>query len=90
MKLIFRNHALKRMFKRGIDIEDIRHVVETGAVILNYPEDQPYPSYLLLGWKDNNPFHVVCANNELNEIIIITAYNPNPLIWNEDFTRKVI
>lgn len=90
MKLIFRNHALKRMFERNIDIEDVKHIIETGKIIHDYPEDQPYPSYLLLGWKNNMPLHVVCANNESNEIIIITAYSPNPNIWNKDFTRKIL
>lgn len=79
MKLIFRNHALKPMFERGIEIEDVKHIVETGKIIHDYPEDQPYPSYLLLGWRNNKPLHVVCANNELNEVIIITVYNPDPL-----------
>jgi hypothetical protein len=90
MKLIFRNHALKRMFERSIEIEDVKQIIETGKIIHDYPEDQPYPSYLLLGWKNNMPFHVVCADNELNETIIITAYNPDPFIWNKDFTRKIL
>jgi hypothetical protein len=88
MNLIFRNHALKRMFERDIDIEDIKHVIETGKFIVDYPEDQPYPSCLLLGWKENKPLHIVYAKSELDEIIIITAYYPDPLIWNADFTRK--
>jgi hypothetical protein len=90
MKLIFRNHALKRMFERRIEIEDVKLVIETGKIIQDYPEDQPYPSYILLGWINNRPLHVVCAKNELNETIIITAYNPNPFIWNKDFTRKIL
>jgi hypothetical protein len=90
MKLIFRNHALKRMFERNIEIEDVKQIIETGKIIHDYPEDQPYPSYLLLGWKNNMPLHVVCADNELNETIIITAYNPDPFVWNKDFTRKTL
>lgn len=78
------------MFERGIEISDIKHVLETGEIIHNYPEDQPYPSYLLLGWHDNKPLHLVCANNDLNETIIITAYQPDPLIWNKNFTRKKV
>ncbi len=73
MNLIFRNHALKRMFERDIDIEDVRQAIETGKIIANYPEDQPYPSRLLLGWKNNQPLHVVCADNENGDVIVITA-----------------
>ena len=88
MNLTFRNHALKRMFERNIEIEDVKRVIKTGEIIADYPEDQPYPSYLILGWKNSQPLHIVYANNENGDVIIITAYYPDPFIWNDDFTRK--
>ena len=78
------------MFERRIEIEDVKLIIETGKIIQDYPEDQPYPSYLLLGWINNRPLHVVCADNESNETIIITEYSPNPNIWNKDYTRKIL
>jgi hypothetical protein len=42
MKLIFRNHALKRMFERGIEIEDVKHIIEIGKIIYDYPEDETH------------------------------------------------
>jgi len=47
--IIFRVHALQRMFERGVTQEDVRHVLATGETIERYPDDQPYPSRLILG-----------------------------------------
>jgi len=86
---IFRTHALRRMFERGITIDDVRHVVTTGKVIKDYPDDIPYPSRLLLGWRGQRPLHVVCADdNATGQAIIITAYEPDPAQWEPDFERK--
>ena len=88
-RLVFRVHAIQRMFQRGISEEDIRHVLETGEVIQEYPEDEPYPSRLVLGWRGSQPMHVVVADNPHNqETIIITVYEPDPAQWNSAFRRK--
>jgi hypothetical protein len=39
------------MFERRITAEDVRAVVADGEVIQSYPEDKPYPSRLVLGWR---------------------------------------
>jgi hypothetical protein len=33
MNLIFRSHAIKRMFERNVRPEDVRHVLTTGKAI---------------------------------------------------------
>lgn len=87
--LIFRVHALKRMFERGISDDDIRHVLATGEVIEQYPYDRPFPSRLILGWCRQRPVHVVVADNvALYEIIVITVYEPDPTIWEPGFKRR--
>ena len=40
---------------------DVRHVLQTGEVIEEYPDDTPFPSYLILGFVGDRPFHVVVA-----------------------------
>jgi hypothetical protein len=88
MKLIFRKHAIMRMFERGIRDEDIREVLLSGEVILDYPNDTPYPSRLILGWVNENPIHVLVAQTEDNQMVVITAYYPDPKLWESDFKRK--
>jgi len=89
-RLIFRAHALRRMFERGVVETEVRAVLEQGEVIRDYPDDQPYPSRLFLGWCDGRPLHVVAAQATLGEWIVITVYEPDPATWNPDFkTRKI-
>jgi len=46
--LVFRVHAIQRMFQRRISEEEVKQVVATGETIETYPTDQPFPSRLIL------------------------------------------
>jgi hypothetical protein len=88
-KLVFRIHAIQRMFERGFAEEDIQNVVETGENIEYYPNDSPYPSRLVLGWWGKRPVHIVVADNHSeNEAIIITVYEPDNALWEPGFRRR--
>lgn len=88
-RLVFRVHALQRMVQRHISKAIIRHVLSTGEIIEDYPNDTPYPSRLILGWHDGHPIHVVAAENGADqETIIITVYEPDPRRWSADFRRR--
>jgi hypothetical protein len=87
--LIFRIHAIERMFQRGISKDDVRSVLEEGQVIEEYPEDQPCPSRLILGWRGTRPLHVVASDDSnTHETIIITVYEPDPAKWEAGFSRR--
>ena len=89
--LIFRLHALVRMSQRSFEPEDISKVLENGTVIEDYPNDFPYPSFLVLGWIFSRPVHVVSAmNNDDKETIIVTVYEPDSQLWENDFTRRKV
>lgn len=87
-KLIFRVHAIQKMFERSISKEDVRHVIDNGEIIREYLDDKPFPSRLMLGWRGNRPLHVVAADDDIDQTIIITAYEPDPAIWEPDFKNK--
>ena len=88
-KVVYRVHAVQRMFARGISAEDVGQVLATGEIIEDYPDDKPYPSRLLLGWSGKRPLHLVVAYNaEENEEILITVYEPDPSQWDEEFRRR--
>lgn len=77
------------MFERRITEDDVRHVLEHGAVIEDYPDDVPYPSRLILGWCGERPVHLVVAcNADDDEDIIVTVYQPEGSLWTSDFTRR--
>ena len=77
------------MFERHITVEDVDVVLETGEVIEQYPNDTPYPSRLMLGWRGSRPLHIVVAESiGENELIVITAYEPDPAQWEADCKRR--
>ncbi len=79
--MVFRIHAIQRMFERGITEADVREILKTGETIEQYPDDTPYASRLILGWCQGRPLHLVAADNiEAHEIIVITIYNPDPAL----------
>lgn len=90
MKLIYRQHAIKRMFERSITPDDIAEALSNGKKVKNYPNDTPYPSCLWLGYAKGRPLHVVFADNlEAGGRIIITVYEPDPSQWDCEFCERL-
>jgi len=88
LEIIYRLHAVERMFERDISEKEVRTCIEDGEVIESYPDDKPYPSFLNLYVLNNKALHVVYAKDK-NTTIVITVYKPDPLLWEENFkTRK--
>ena len=87
-KLIFRVHAIQKMFEREITTDDVKYVIDEGEVIREYLDDKPFPSRLMLGWRGKRPIHVVAADDDHDQTIIVTAYEPDPQLWESDFRSK--
>jgi hypothetical protein len=88
-RLIFRVHAIQRMFQRRVSEEEVKQVVVAGETIETYQDDKPFPSRLMLGWIGSRPVHVVVADNvAAQEAIIITVYQPDPEEWESGFKRR--
>lgn len=88
-RLVFRIHAIQRMFQRRISMEDIKYALTSCEIVEEYPEDKPYPSQLVLGWKGNRPLHAVIADNDAEkETIVITVYEPSLNEWEQGFKRR--
>ena len=77
------------MFEREISDEEVLKVIQEGEVIEEYPNDEPYPSMLILGFVNDRPIHVVLAVNEEESMgIVVTAYQPDPSLWRDNFRRR--
>ena len=88
-RTVYQRHAVERMALRGIREEDVEYVLLMGETIESYPDDTPYPSELLLGWRDNRPLHIVVATDTASQRkIVITVYVPDPNRWDADFKRR--
>ena len=68
-------------------IAEIDRILASGDIIERYPDDEPYPSVLMLGWSEARPIHVVAAQNTAEDeiIITITAYRPDSERWDPEF-----
>jgi hypothetical protein len=86
----FTAHVVTKMFQRGISREDVLRVLDNFEIVEDYPNDTPYPSYLILGFVNLRPFHLVVSNNHIMQTtIVITTYRPDPDKWEVDWkTRK--
>lgn len=84
-RLLFRVHAVQRMFERDVSVKKVLRAIETGEIIEDYSSETPEPSRLILGFQGKRPFHVVTSENpETNVTTIITVYIPEPAKWTKD------
>jgi hypothetical protein len=64
-------------------------VISGGETVADYPDDNPYPSRLLLGFVESRPLHVVVAwDAGTGTCIIVTAYEPQPEQWEPGFRKR--
>ena len=86
-KIVWRGHALKRMMERDISREAVKTAIQDCTIVEKYPDDFPFPSFLLLGYYVKMPLHVVCSMNQ-DCLWIITVYRPNESKWEKDFQTR--
>jgi hypothetical protein len=76
------------MPEHRIRSDQVRQVLERGERIEEYPDDTPFPSYLVLGGSGRN-LHVVAADDAAaDETIVITTYEPDPKEWEANLKTR--
>ena len=86
-QFIITNHARIRMFERNISTDIIKWIAMHGEIIEKYLNDTPYPSSLILGEWNEEPFHLVVAQAK-DHARIITVYQPDIEKWVDYRKRK--
>jgi hypothetical protein len=77
------------MFARRISESNVEIAIDRGTIIESYPDDTPCASYLVLDFINACPIHIIYSIDESTNIIyIITAYNPDPAIWENNFSVR--
>lgn len=88
-KVRYSRHAFERMFQRGIPPEAIENLIRSGEIIAAYPDDRPYPSYLILSDHEGTPIHAVIALDTASGICqVVTVYRPDPSLWDTSFRMR--
>lgn len=89
MKIIFRVHAVERMFERGIGIKEIKNSILNGETIEEYHDINAYPASLINSKHGRRELHVVVAGKPNGEeVFVVTVYRPDRKKWVEGFRRR--
>ena len=87
--IVFRIHAVQRMFERRVSVGNVRQVLQSGEMIEDYSEEMPAPGGLISGKRGQRPLHVVMAENTgEGELVVITVYEPNSSQWKPGFRNR--
>ena len=79
----------EKLRSRRIRATDIEAAIKSGKIIENYPNDPRGASCLILGRVGTRPLHILFARLEAEEMLVVTAYEPDPDEWEDDWeTRK--
>jgi hypothetical protein len=87
-RIVFSGHAVKRMFERNIGKIEVESALAAGEVIMEYPDDSPYPSRLILACSEKGALHVLVALDEQNACYVVTCYRPDSSLWLDDFKKR--
>ena len=86
--LIIYDHPLDSMRERRISFAALQRIVRIGEMIERYQHGAP-PGYLLLGWTDDRPIHIVAADEyQIERTHIVMVYEPDPDEWDAAFPRR--
>ncbi len=78
-----------RLESRFIERNVIIEAVESYEMVEEYPNDKYFPSYLLLGQRGENRFHVLFGTDlDGQNVRVITAYYPSPEEWEQDLKTR--
>jgi hypothetical protein len=84
-------HGFAELRKDDILIDDAVSGIATAGVVEDYPARDRGPSVLTLQYDSRGlPIHVVWAlpANARRPAVIVTAYRPDPKLWDSDFRRR--
>jgi len=81
-------HATRQMDVRGRTLEEVQLILLEGEIIRHYPDEQPYPEWLFLGYPGGpeDPCYVVVASND--ETVIVTVHNYDPEVYEADHRTR--
>jgi hypothetical protein len=88
-RIIWRKHVLTRMMERGIRRQDVKEALLEGEVVEEYPNDKPFPSFLIAGYAQGHMLHIVAAYDKTNDMCyIITTYTPDTEHFESDLKTR--
>ena len=90
-KILISSHGYDELAEDGILLKDVLDSIVEAVVVEDYPDAWKGSSVLLLQLdRDEHPIHTVWGipKGKSEPAVLITAYVPSPLKWNETFMRR--
>ncbi len=83
-------HAHEEAVADRLSVGEVVASVRHGEIIEDYPDREPYPRCLVLGFTRNGvPVHSVWeSGDDLGWLALVTVYRPNPGEWIEWRQRR--
>lgn len=67
----------------------VEQAMVTAEPIIEYPDDRPFPSMLLLAFAKQIPLHLVVAHDSTTkDCIVVTVYIPDRNLWSDDYKTR--
>lgn len=80
------DHADHEAADENIDIAEIRQAILDGETLEEYADTGRGASYLIVGFANKRPIHVVCGWRR-EQVVVITVYIPKPPKFIDPWTR---
>jgi hypothetical protein len=85
-------HGYDALADDGLAIDEVLFGVPRAVVLEEYPDYPKGPAALVLHLDaEGNPVHAVWGipRGYNNPAVLVTAYKPDPALWDSTFTRRV-
>ena len=80
-------HIVRYLTQRLFSIQEIESAILSGKILETHSHPLRNDCYLILGYLNDKPTHVMCTKDNDEHLIILYAYHPSRPTWKDEKTR---
>jgi YgiT-type zinc finger domain-containing protein len=78
---------VRYLTQRLFSLAEIEMVILEGMILETHSHPLRTDGYLILGYVNDHPIHVMCTRDTDEHLIVLYAYRPSPPTWQDERTR---